>query len=280
MNPSRYLLFLTTVFFSFFLACGSSTPNSGTAQDSETRDSVVASMPDSVHYEIPAELKYDPKDYKDEKDPFRFYVAGHFYPIGWSKDGKFAYAQMMADTTPGSKNQRYEIQIRDMLNDSIVWLITEKISGTSYINLDLNETSVSTIDSVWNVHYDKIRTALWRNNIIPDTITQKKYFGFFPNVDLFTRGGSYDKMGHHPRGHQYWPDVQLWVGSNKSKKEKLFCDHHFGLNGPIWFHEQGYMKDPYSDRLIVLIELYFWGGENNGIQLPMYDVAAVDPTSL
>ena len=249
--------------------------------DSAIGDSVTNRLPDSVHYRIPAELQYDPSDYKDESDPFQFNVVGHFYPIGWSGDGKFAYAQMMADTVPGSKNQRYEIQIRDLIKDSIVWLITERIPGTSYVNLDLNETYVAPIDSIWNKHYTEIALALWKNNIIQDSIiTERKYLGFPPYMDLFIEGLDYHDMEHHSLGYQYWPEVKLSMGSRKSGEKLQFYHRHFGKNGPLWFFSNGYLKDPYSSRILILVELYFSGGQNRGVRLPMYDAAGIDPAVL
>lgn len=236
-------------------------------------------VPDSVHYEIPEELKFDPNDYKQEDDPFKFIVVGHFYPIGWSKDGMFAYAQMMADTSPGSKNQRYEIQIRDVIKDSIVWLITEKIPGSAFVNIDLNKTFINPIDSIWTAHYQEVASALWHHNIIQHNVTERKYLSFYLKDELSAYDDPATKMVWHPNGYYYWNDVKLWIESRNYQKKKIFYKRHFGINGPIWLTTAGYLQDPYSNRMIMLVELYFWGG-NNGIQLPMYDISVVDPTVL
>lgn len=278
MRAIRTLIILSGFICAALYSCNGE-PAPDKADSVEQGSTALLVVPDSVHYEIPKELKYDPKDYKEENDPFKLIAVGHFYPIGWSKDGLFAYAQMMADTSPGSKNQRYEIQIRDVIKDSIIWLITEKIPGTAFVNLDLNETFISPIDSIWTAHYQEIGSALWHHNIIQHNITERKYLSFYLKDDLDLYEDPSIKRSWHPDRYEYWADVNLFIKSRKLQKEKLVYIRHFGVNGPHWLTGAGYLQDPYSDRMILLVELYFWGG-NNGIQLPMYDIAGFDPTIL
>ncbi|MEO5642317.1 MAG: hypothetical protein ABIS12_03265 [Bacteroidia bacterium] len=280
MNVIRILkTFSGLVCFVLYSCNGAGSVNDKT--DSVQHDSTASLVvPDSVHYEIPKELKYDPKDYKQENDPFKLIAVGHFYPIGWSKEGLFAYAQMMADTLPGSKDQRYEIQIRNVINNSIVWLITEKIPGSVFVDKDMIGTYISPIDSIWKAHYPEIAAALWQNKIIQHETTEMKNLSFYLKDDLSLYEDPSIKMSWHSDKYQYWADVNLLIKSRKLQKEKVVYIRHFGVNGPMWLTGAGYLQDPYSNRMVLLVELYFWGGYNGGLQLPMYDIAGVDPTVL
>lgn len=270
---------ISLIIVAFVVACGSQPdPATGHVDSVSADTSVVSFIPDSVHYEIPSELVYEPSTYRRVNDLYFFTPAGHFYVIGFSKDGKFAYAQMMADTAPGSNNQRYEIQIRDLVKDSILWIITDSIPGTSYSDPAFTTTHIGSIDSVWKSNYEKIKTALWLHKIIPQRITERKYLEYFSGDELVVRS-TRGQQESNPGGYNYWPDLKLSLVSLNSPKEILFYERHFGLRGPEWFRENGYLEDPYNKHLIVLIELYFRIGGND-VQVPMYDLAAVDPAAL
>ena len=244
-------------------------------------DSASTAIHDSVHYSVPRELKFDMAHYQDYGDPYVKYIVGQFYPIGWSKNGYFAYAQMMADTSTGSKNQRFEVQVRSMDNDSIVWLISEMIPRTPFVNDSLTQALISPVDTLWKRRYPVIAQALNKYRIIQQDSIERRFFSDYLKdiLNYHTDGTEVDDInpGNH-YGYTFWSDIKVWLISDETKKQKLFYTKHF-FHGPTGFQPNAYLQDPYSNRFVVLIDLEFDGGDPD-IRLVTHEVGVVDPSAL
>jgi hypothetical protein len=270
---------VTISFFCFFIllyACN--LPVKENANDSVPADKSV-SIPDSVHYHIPVELNFDSNAYHDPDDLFMLHAIPRFYPIGWSKNGYFAYAQIMADTALRSKAQRFEIQIRDLEHDTVLWMMGDVISGSRYADFNANKINMLTIDSIWKTNYDSISKALWKYGIVQTDVNQSNFISLYTKDVLEETSG--DKLPTkvvHPDGFDHYTDVEIHLESYSSKKSKLFYKRKFSI-GPTRYSNGEYLMTPDRNQFTMLIQLYFHTGRTD-LDKFMYDVATVDPTQL
>lgn len=85
-------------------------------------------------YAAPKVLKLKGNDEKTNQDSGRFGLLNEeFYPVGWSKDGKFAYFTEPADEACGCYFG--DLIIQDMRTDKIVWSKEYRGSETKSENL-------------------------------------------------------------------------------------------------------------------------------------------------
>ena len=81
---------------------------------------VAAQKPKSVSiYNAPKQLMLKGDDVPEDVDHTKFVLREKFYPIGWSKDGKFAFYTEPADEACGCYFA--ELIIQDLRTDKVLW---------------------------------------------------------------------------------------------------------------------------------------------------------------
>lgn len=195
--------------------------------------------------EFPKEINYyttenKPKEAEEEEDNTggRYTVSNDFHPIGWSADGKFAYAQFCDEYSDGLT---ISVFVQDMTTDKIIW----SESSSSY-----DEKKIKTSNQkfgLWKSLIDKTEKALAKYNIKQEkTIDYRK--GSWHRIN----GQAY-KFALTTKG-KFQIDCRAEGLGQKMVYKKDVDEHYFDY--PFLAAKvEGIIKSPYEDRVIVVFSL-------------------------
>lgn len=185
-----------------------------------------------------------------------------FYPIGWSKDGKFAYYTEPADEACGCYFASLIIQ--DMQTDKVVWSYTN-------VNQDFGDNPPEeTIESFWKKHQKEFSRRLAQFRIVAgsdfkllnsplETANDSIKIDFFSDVQLTE--DFYNSKGN----------VILKLISNKKGAKTVYRKSYSGTGsaGIINISIGGVLLSPFEPRTaIVLVETHRgWEGPPNVTQI-------------
>jgi hypothetical protein len=206
----------------------------------------VAFAEDSPEFGEPVEAAlFDPANHGD---PHRIFP--HFHPIGWSKDGKFAYV----DTVSGGG--RCEVLVR--LN--IVDLVTDECLECLEAEAD-NEASISPL---WQDQYPDVKARLQRYRIIQE---DRCLIFAFPST--FSGDTISCRLEQYETGQDMWTfpmgPLSLWIDSQKRGSKKIYENANTYVNAEVL----GCLRSPFENRIAVLWAQTFpgWEGPPNAVQL-------------
>ncbi len=184
----------------------------------------------SENYFTPSEVKYtlDSPDYLFDK----------FFPIGWSKDGKFAYITEPADEAAGL--YFFEIAIMDMTTNQIVWEWKPE-------NDDLEESG--SVPQMWEQHKE-----LFTQKLKEYGIEQQKSFKIIPSEFTF-KGNDYlieeTVVENDPESDNYYigaiNNVSYALKSPKGEKV-IFRNVYEEYSGVLNETLCGVIMSPFEDR--------------------------------
>ena len=143
MNKTLIFIFLPVLIFMF--SCKSETESNNSNDSSKNSSDIKDDF--NKEYLMPKVL-----DYEQKKESLIF---DGFYPIGWSKDGKFAYIVEPVDE--GSGFYFFKFMIVDFNNAQVVW------------KWEINESDkieTGNIAEIWEKHNSKFSEELRKNKII------------------------------------------------------------------------------------------------------------------
>lgn len=195
----------------------------------------------------------------------RMYLDGNFSPIGWSKDGFFAYAEYAKETTNDYGaiiSNKSAVYIMNTITDKIVGEIsnyTERV-GKSLTYTDEYLKDVS-FEKFWREEQSHITSLLREYNIVS-----------FPDMELQEIDTLMDLFGVDiylvKTAWQNNPNINIWVHSNykwnicaaRNGKTKIL-----GSTGSAWSLDEicGYYKSPFENRIVVYVKESF--DEENSI---------------
>lgn len=147
------------ILFTFALFAMSCTKGGQTSGSGSADTNVRAAAAEYGHYSEP--LSFDVyKIAKISNDPIMdgAETAGVFYPIGWSEDGKFAYALFSGEHDFVGECADFKVFIQDMASDKVVW-------EYKYFN-DGGNGDIETFSQVWKAHQDEIYDNLGKYKIV------------------------------------------------------------------------------------------------------------------
>jgi hypothetical protein len=170
----------------------------------------------------------------------------NIFPIGWSKDGKFAYVKPIK----GERDGDYDLDIIDLKNDSL-------LSSLILSHRDSRERSLT---ESWSSQYKEIDSILSINKII-----QQKEFVLneFPIwvMSKDGEGGNQDEWLYL----NTTIDFNSKIGDNRTFENKLTYNIQSSTKGlkiinesyyypeTNWgFSNLGYLKSPYENRIALL----------------------------
>ncbi len=175
------------------------------------------------------------------------FLVDKFYPIGWSKEGHFAFITEFADEGIGT--YMFRIEIINLVNDKVEWWWESEPDEDNYR------------DDNWNDNYEMIKEKLNNYGII-----QKKNMEI-GNVFFNYKGKEFNiKLDTKTEvDRDYGFDVIVGtkislqspqLGSKKvyEYKEK---DYSMILSQLI----AGYLMSPYEDRILIILKNERWGWE-------------------
>ena len=184
-------------------------------------------------YSTPSELKY----YKQSDE----YLFQKFYPIGWSKDGKFAYVIEPADEAAGL--YFFKLIIQNMINDKEVyrWEPDE-------------DPETGSVTQMWKDYQMTFAAALNEHKIIPQN--DIKLLG----TEFNTEDGKYkvtieNQMETDPDfGFEVVKSTNIDIKSSELGTKRIYSYTEKDYNQCLGRIVQGVIKSPYEKRVAVLVK--------------------------
>lgn len=188
-------------------------------------------------------------------------IREHFYPIGWSKDGKFAYYTEPADEACGCYFASLIIQ--DMRTDKVVWTYTN-------VNDEFGEEPPEeTIETYWKKHGKEFSRQLARYKIVASKNFTLLGSPFDFENDVLKTGLANNTLIKDDQGVAGSVILQL---TSKQKGKKTVYEKRYAAKAYDSFRNVqigGILKSPFEPlAAVVLIETHRgWEGPPNTTQI-------------
>ena len=183
-------------------------------------------------YNMPSELVYYKKG--------TAILYDKLYPIGWSKNGLFAYIIEPADE--GSGLYWFEIVIFDIVNNKVVW------------SWKPAESEIGNITQTWKENYE-----LFRKNLSESEIIQLKAFVLKSGKTSY-KGNDYEvildsKNEADPDfGFDVIKEVQIHFVSPELGEKKIYNQKNEDYSLILGAYIPGYLLSPFDDRVVVIYQ--------------------------
>ena len=206
-------------------------------------------------YAIPHELRIDRlvrqsfREYFGREYVYPALIGETFFPIGWSKDGKFAYYTEPVDEACGCYYAKLVIQ--DLRTDKVAWRFDYEQGGQDENN---RSTEPGNIRELWKKNQKLFSKKLAENGIVA---SRSAMLG-----KTFTVGGKtytanlVEKLGKNPdEGYRRVNYYTVTLSTPKLGSKKLFtsedhskAEYWFMLNAGLI----GVLKSPYENRVAII----------------------------
>lgn len=210
-------------------------------------------------YNKPAELKLEPttrrhfSSYRRQSPGEDFAFEG-FYPIGWSRDGKFAYYF----EPDGGDCDCYlaRLLILDLKVDKVLWSFDYDSDSLEDAQ---KEGKPYSFDTLWVANQQLFSEKLRENGIAPQTKFLLSAFPIHYKGDRLTASlRTRQKPGLTEEERHYGivgrATLQLTSSRNGTK---TILDHSYPETLPLYVGLVGYLKSPFEPRIAAtLIEIY------------------------
>jgi hypothetical protein len=217
--------------------------------------SLAPSVNAQTEYSVPKPFKLD----RLVRDTFPFYFRGQrypqlitegFFPIGWSRDGKFAYYIEPVDEACGCYYGRLTIQ--DMRTDKVLWEF--KYNQSDGMDEAGNMPPENTIAKLWAKNRKLFSDKLHENNI--ETVSRFTMLG----RTFASDGRSFSAVvtappGKDNDGQERIKSVSLSLSSPKLGKKRLtYEDYKTDMYvAPLDADVIGAFKSPFENRVAVIM---------------------------
>jgi predicted secreted protein len=197
---------------------------------------------DTYRYFPPQELRF--KDY----DESQFY-PDRLYPIGWSKNGVFAYIEESLEDAAGFV--KYTLVLQDMVSDSVVWSHVVRLEEEYYENYSERKG----IKVVWAQNAELFSRELRKQGI---SQAAKFELSSFP---IRVRDDSIDVQLEHIQQEIEDPEsysgrflipteVRMKIHSQRLGEKQVYSST-FGYD--VAMSVEGYLKSPFEERIAVIL---------------------------
>jgi hypothetical protein len=199
---------------------------------------------------VAVKLRVNRGDYNRNSIGGNFEVE-NFYPVGWSKDGKFAYYIEPVDEACGCYFGK--LVIVDLKNDTTVWQF-------DYTSEDETENSKkpTTLAALWATNRKLFSTKLNENKIEPQRIARLLPFPIIYKTDRMTANLNVERKPVSKDDRIYGDVARARVEvTSRQNGKKTVLDEKYPEAMPLYVGMLGYLKSPLEPRVaIVLIEIY------------------------
>jgi hypothetical protein len=200
---------------------------------------------------VELKLKVNRRDYNRKNNFGGNFAIENFYPVGWSKDGKFAYYTEPVDEACDCYFGN--LVIVDLKNDAIIWHF-------DYTSDEPEEGKKKprSLGALWNANRQLFSTKLSENNIKPYRAVCVLPFPISYKTDRLTLALSFERkpMSEEDRIYGDISRVRVEVTSKQNGKKSVF-DHNYPEAKPLYIGMIGYLKSPLEPRVaIILVEIY------------------------
>lgn len=189
-------------------------------------------------------------DYYDKAFPQQVLITEGFFPIGWSRDGKFAYYSEPGDEACGCYYAK--LVIKDLKTDAVLYSFDYNSGDVEDV---LKSRTPQSRNALWRYKRAEFSAKLKENNIIPQgrfafLLLPLAYEGDQLSTDLKVTDAAEQEYGRIKAA-----SLQL---VSKQKGKKLIYEKSYGEDGiPMDLKVLGYLKSPYEPRIaLVLIEVW------------------------
>jgi len=175
------------------------------------------------------------------------YLVDKFYPIGWSKEGHFAFITEYADE--GIGGYMFKIDVINLINDQVEWSWESEPDDDNYR------------EEIWKDNYKTIKTELNKYGIIQKRNMEIgnvffNYKGKEFNIKLKT-----ETEVDRDYGFDVIVGTKIYLNSPQLGNKKVYeykeTDYSMILSQLI----AGYIMSPYEDRILIILKNERWGWE-------------------
>jgi hypothetical protein len=201
---------------------------------------------------VELKLRVNRSDYNRKNELGGNFEVESFYPIGWSKDGKFAYYTEPVDEACGCYFGK--LVIADLKNDSVAW----QFDYTSEEESESKSRKPGSLAALWKANRKLFSAKLRENNIEPHHAVRVLPFPITYKTDRFTPSLSFERkpMSEADRIYGDISRVTVVVSSLQNGKKTVF-DENYPEGKPLYAGMIGYLKSPLESRVaIILVEIY------------------------
>lgn len=190
--------------------------------------------------------------------PFDQLVSESLYPIGWSRDGNFAYYVEPVDEACGCYFA--ELFILDLKTDKILWSFDYNSEGNDEAK---REGKPHDFETLWKANQQLFSDKLREHAIEPQT--RSSLFSFPSNLkgELLTatlRTTEKKGLTDDQRHYGIIGNATLQLNSTRRGK-KTILDHAYSESLPLKVGLLGYVRSPFEARIAVVLMKVMRGWE-------------------
>jgi hypothetical protein len=179
------------------------------------------------------------------------FAIDNFYPIGWSKDGKFAYYLEPVDEACGCYFGK--LLIVDLKNDAVVW----QFDYTSEDDEGRDLKKPKSLAALWAANRKLFSRKLNENNIEAQHGARVLRFPVTYKTDRVTPVLSVERKPMSEADRIYGDIVRARVQLTSRHGKKTILDQEYADAKPLYVGIVGYLKSPLEPRAgIILVEIY------------------------
>jgi hypothetical protein len=184
----------------------------------------------SHEYSLPIELEYGRMG--------KEFLYDKFFPIGWSKSGKFAYIVEPADEASGL--YWFEIVILDIVNKKIIW------------NWKPEESEEGNLESTWEENYQ-----LFKKHLTESEILQQQKMELKPAKTTY-KGNDYELVLDKKNitdpdfGFEVVKESNITLVSDELGRKLVANIKEDAYSRVIGAILPGYLLSPFDDRIVVV----------------------------
>lgn len=199
---------------------------------------------------VEVKLRVNRRDYNRQSIGGSFEVE-NFYPVGWSRDGKFAYYIEPVDEACGCYFGK--LVIVDLKNDTTVW----QFDYTSEDDAE-NSKKPKTLAALWAANRKLFSAKLNENAIEPQRVAPVVPFPVIYKTDRVTANLSVERKPVSKEDRIYGDVARVRVELNSGRNgKKTVLDEKYPEAMPLYVGMLGYLKSPLEPRVaIILVEIY------------------------
>jgi hypothetical protein len=199
---------------------------------------------------IEVKLRLNRRDYNRDSIGGDFLID-KFYPIGWSKDGKFAYYLEPVDEACGCYFGK--LVIVDLKNDAVLW----QFDYTSEDDEERGPKKPESLAALWTANRKLFSSKLNENNIEPQRPVRVLPFPINYKTERVAPVLSVERKPMSEADRIYGDVARARVQLTSRKGKKTVLDQEYSEAKPLYVGIVGYLKSPLEPRVaIILVEIY------------------------
>jgi hypothetical protein len=184
-------------------------------------------------------------DFYGSSFPQEALITENFFPIGWSKDGKFAYYAEPGDEACGCYFG--ELFILDTVNDKELWSF--KYNGLD----DQDKPKYRAITDLWRKNRKLFSNKLNQYGIIPQGRFSLLRFPINSASDQLRADLKIEEnKDEETRIYSIVKKATLHISSRRGGK-KIVHEETYPEYGPLDIKVLGYLKSPYEQRVAIIV---------------------------